>query len=70
MEQYYFQVLNGEETIAAGRLAIQNARAIWPRLMELANGYSPGCRIRVNDQSGETIILVGVTTARRTLVLQ
>ena len=70
MESYDFEVLNGDDTIATVRLAMQGPKGLWPSIMELAQSCAPGCRIRVTDQSGEMIVFVGVTTARRALILQ
>jgi hypothetical protein len=71
MEPYVFEVLNDDDdTIAMIRSIIQGSKALWPRIMELAKTYDPGCRIRVTDQSGEMVMLVGVTTARRTILMR
>jgi hypothetical protein len=69
-ERYDFQVLSGDETIATRRMMIRGAKELWPQIAELAEVCAPGCRIRVADPSGETIIHVGVATARRTLMFQ
>jgi hypothetical protein len=67
MERYDIEVLNGDKTIAAERsVALHSSKAAWPRIAKLAKTIdAPRCRIRVVDQSGETIILLGVATARR-----
>ena len=65
MEQYDFEVINNDdETVATIESVVQGSNALWPRIVELAKIYAPGCRIRVTDQAGEMIMLVGVTTAR------
>jgi hypothetical protein len=67
MQCYNFEVLKGDETIAAVRsVVLRSARAAWPRIAALAKTIdAPGCRIRVTDQSGGIVILVGVASARR-----
>jgi hypothetical protein len=43
-----------------------DTRAAWPTIAKVANNITlPGCRIRVREQSGETIILIGAAAARR-----
>jgi len=71
LETYDFEVLNDDDdTIAMIRSVIQDSKELWPRIAELAKIYAPGCRIRVTDQSGEMVILVGVTTARRAILMR
>ena len=66
MEFYDFEVLKGEEVIAAERsVPLYSPKAAWPRIIKLAKSLNPtGCRIRVKEK-GETIILVGATAALR-----
>ena len=66
MELYDFEVLRGEEVIAAERsVPLYSPKAAWPRIIKLAKSLKlPGCRIRVKEQ-GETIILVGAAAALR-----
>lgn len=66
MERYDFTVLKGDETIAAARaVALEDPRAAWPRVAELAKNFDePGCRIRVTNAAGEVVVLVGVAAAR------
>ena len=66
MEYYDFEVLQGDEIIAAEpSVALANSKAAWPRIVRIARMLDlPGCRIRVREQSGETIILIGVAAAR------
>jgi hypothetical protein len=65
MELFDFEVLQGEEVIAVERsVPLNSRRAAWPKIIELAKGIElPRCRIRVKEQAGETIILVGATAA-------
>ena len=67
METYDFEVLRGDETVAAVHsIKLPNSKAVWPQVAELAKQvYEPGCRIRVTNRSGEMVILVGVAAARR-----
>jgi hypothetical protein len=67
MQLYQFEVLKGEEVISAEpAVLLQNTKAAWPKIAKLARSISsPGCRIRVREQSGATIILVGVGVAMR-----
>ena len=64
MAFYDFEVLEGEEVIAAERsVRLYNSRAAWPKIIKLAKSLSlGGCRIRVKEQ-GETIILIGAAAA-------
>ena len=69
MECYDFEVIKDDQTIVAERsVRLRNTKATWPRIAELANAVdTPGCFIRVKDQFGETVIQVGVASARRYL---
>ncbi len=64
MELYDFEVLSGDEIIAAERgVLLQSPRAAWPKVIRLAKcAPSKTCRIRVKER-GETIIIVGASTA-------
>ena len=66
MELYDFEVLRGEEIIAAERsIPLNSPKAAWPRILKLARSLkSSGCRIRVKE-GGETIILIGAAVALR-----
>jgi hypothetical protein len=70
MERYDFEVLDGDETVARLQSIVEGANSLWPRIKELASAHSPGCQIRVIDQSGEMVMLVGVTAARRAILLR
>ena len=67
MDLYDFEVLRSEEVIAAERsIPLYSPKAAWPKIIEVAKSVNmPGCRIRVKEQSGETIILVGISAALR-----
>ena len=68
MPYYDFEVLQGDEVIAAETsVALESSRAAWPKIVTIARRLDlPGCRIRVREeQSGETIILIGAVAARR-----
>jgi hypothetical protein len=64
---YHFEVLRGDDVIAAERsVALESSRAAWPKVIDMAKGLDqPGCRIRVREQTGGTIILIGASAARR-----
>jgi hypothetical protein len=67
MQLYNFEVLKGDEVIATERsVPLDDPKAAWPKIAKIArNLRSPGCRIRVREESGETIILIGATAAQR-----
>ena len=67
MDSYDFEVLRGDEIVGTKRsIGFHDSRAAWPWIADLARGVDePGCRIRVTDQYGRIVILVGVATARR-----
>ena len=67
MQFYQFEVLKGEEVISSeSSVPLYNPKAAWPKIAKLARSTNlPGCRIRVREQSGATIILVGVAVAMR-----
>ncbi len=71
MELYDFEVLKGDETIAATRsVALPYQTAAWPRIADIAkNVAEPGCRIRVTNQAREMVILIGVASALCTATL-
>jgi hypothetical protein len=62
---HIFEVLEGHVVIATAPFFIETPDALWKKITELANFHAQGCRIRVTDQSGATVILVGVATALR-----
>jgi hypothetical protein len=67
MQLYDFEVLKGEEIIATeASVPLNDPKAAWPKIAKIAkNLRSPGCRIRVREESGETIILIGAKAAQR-----
>ena len=65
--QYFdFEVLQGDVVIACERaVALDDSRAAWPMIVGIARTLrAPNCRIRVREQEGDTIILIGATAAR------
>jgi hypothetical protein len=64
VEYYDFEVLRGEEVIAAERsVPLTSSKAAWPKIIKLAKGLNvTRCRIRVKER-GETIILIGAAVA-------
>ena len=67
MPYYDFEVLQGDDVIAAETsVPLDSSRAAWPKIIKMANTLDlPGCRIRVREHSGGTIILIGASAARR-----
>ena len=67
MPYYDFEVLKGDDVIAAEMsVALDSSRAAWPKIIGMAQTLDlPGCRIRVREHSGGTIILIGAAAARR-----
>ena len=54
-------VIAAEQTVA-----LPDTRAAWPKIAELAKAFDePGHKIRVKDEAGGIVILIGVTTLRR-----
>jgi hypothetical protein len=66
MPLYDFEVLKGEEIIAAEPgVLLLDTRAAWPKIARMAKRISlPGCRIRVREQFVEAIILIGASAAQ------
>jgi hypothetical protein len=60
-------MLQGDEVIAVETsVALDSSRAAWPKVIDMAKRADlPGCRIRVRENPGETIILIGAVAARR-----
>ena len=64
---YDFEVLKDGAVIAAEQtIALPDTSAAWPKIAELAKAFDePGHKIRVKDDAGGIVILIGVTALRR-----
>ena len=62
MGVYDFEVLKDGAVIAAEQMiALPDTRAAWPKIAELAKTFDePGHKIRVKDEAGGIVILIGV----------
>ena len=67
VEHYNFEVVEGDEVIASLQsIELPHAEALWSRVAELAKRiYAPGRTIRVTNQLGEMVIMIGVAAANR-----
>ena len=67
MQTFDFEVLQGDDVISAELdVALRDSRAAWPKVIGIAKTLdAPGCRIRVSEHRGDTVILIGATAARR-----
>jgi len=68
MKHYEFEVLKRDGAIIVGphSVALPNLDAVWSRISDLAREVEgPGYKVRVKDETGGIVILVGVATARR-----
>ena len=67
MGAYDFEVLKDGSVIAAEQaIALPDASAAWPKIAELAKAFDePGHKIRVKDEDGGIVILIGVAALRR-----
>ena len=67
MKHYECEVLkDGAVIVAAHLIALPNPAAAWSKIAELARTVErQGCKIRVKDEAGGIVILVGVATALR-----
>jgi hypothetical protein len=67
VEYYDFEVIQGDKVISAETsVALESSRAAWPKILKIARKLDlPGCRIRVREHEGETVILIGAVAARR-----
>jgi hypothetical protein len=63
---YDFEVLKDGTVIAAKQaIALPDARAAWLKVAELAKTFNePGHKIRVRDEAGGIVILIGIVTLR------
>ncbi len=66
MGAYDFEVLKDGAIIAAEQaIALPDASAAWPKIAELAKTFDePGHKIRVRDEAGGIVILIGVAALR------
>lgn len=67
MKVYDFEVLKDGAVIAAKQsVALPDLSAAWPKIANLARAFNePGCKIRVKDEFGGIVILIGVVALRR-----
>jgi hypothetical protein len=67
MQRYDFEVVEGDATVATVRsVELPDPTALWARIVELAKDvHAPGRTIRVTNQLGEMVILIGVASALR-----
>jgi hypothetical protein len=66
MGVYDFEVLKDGAVAATQTIALPDTSAAWPKIAELANTFDePGYKIRVKDETGGIVILIGVVTLRR-----
>jgi hypothetical protein len=65
MGVYDFEVLKDGVVAAKQTIALPDTSAAWPKIDELANMFdAPGHKIRVKDEGGGIVILIGVVTLR------
>jgi len=66
VEYFDFEVLCGEHLISSETsVPLHSTRAAWPKIVEIARGLDQaGCRIRVREHAGDTVILIGAAAAR------
>jgi hypothetical protein len=64
---YDSEVLKDETVVASKRsISLPNVSAAWTKIADLARAIDePGYKIRVRDQAGGIVILVGVAALRR-----
>ena len=67
MHVYDFEVLKDGAIIAAEQaIALPDTSAAWPKVAELAKTFDePGHKIRVRDEAGGIVILIGVAALHR-----
>jgi hypothetical protein len=67
MERYDFEIVQGGvRGKVAYRVAIADASLMWSRIRAIAKSVgTPGSFIRVVDQEGNIVVLIGVSTAIR-----
>ena len=66
---YDFEVLkDGAVIVAKQTIPLPDTSAAWPKIAELAKTFDePGHRIRVRDEAGRIVILIGVLTLRHSV---
>jgi len=67
MEMFDIEVVQRGEIIAAERsIELENSKAAWPRIAEVARKFNKsGAQIRVLNKARQITILVGVRSAQR-----
>jgi len=67
MHVYDFEVLKDGAVIATKqKIALPDPSAAWPKIAKLARAFDEaGCYIRVKDEAGGIVILIGVAALRR-----
>ena len=67
MDLFDIEVVRGGEIIAAERsVALENSKAAWPKVAEVARNFSKsGAQIRVMNKAREITILIGVNSMQR-----
>lgn len=67
MRYYDFALVNGGETIAAVlSVAPANLGAAWSWIAGLVTDANrPGCVVRITDEAGEVVVMVGLDATRR-----
>ena len=66
MQRFSFEVLQSGRSITVLRsVRLPDLNTVWDKVAELAEGIeAPGSQIRVTDESGQTLILVGVSPSQ------
>jgi hypothetical protein len=61
-----FEVLKGDRVVSARRsVVIGDFKDAWPMITEMAmTTKEAGCRVRVTDETGAIVVLIGVAAAR------
>jgi hypothetical protein len=67
MEHYDFAILkHDDEIMAVQSITLPEPSAAWPRVAKFAQDVGePGCLIRVTNEAGEVVVLVGIAAVRR-----
>ena len=66
MQRFSFEVLQSGRSITVLRsVRLPDLNTVWDKVAELAEGIeAPGSQIRVTDESGHTVVLVGVAPSQ------